>query len=114
MNEKNQAAISDSTPAVSSQSSRAGTISWDLAGRIGLLFVALCSIKLAMLVGLRVHLFEIHWRVDSEGYSWLDRVAFFAFAILVALHLWRLGDRCATGGVKTIRTANLCVLILGA
>jgi hypothetical protein len=114
MNEKNQAAISDSTPAVSSQSSRAGTISWDLAGRIGLLFVALCSIKLAMLVGLRVHLFEIHWRVDSEGYSWLDRVAFFAFAILVALHLWRLGDRCAASSVKAVRAANLCVLILGA
>jgi phosphoglycerol transferase MdoB-like AlkP superfamily enzyme len=114
MNEKNQAAISDAKPAVSSPTHRAGKISWDVAGRIGLLFAVLCSIKLVMLVGLRAHLFEIHWRVDSEGYSWLDRVAFFAFAILVALHLWRLGDRCATGGVKTIRTANLCVLILGA
>ena len=112
MNEKNQAAIS--RPAFSSQTSRARGFSWDVAGRIGLLFAVLCSIKLAMLVGLRVHLFEIHWRVDSEGYSWMDRVAFFAFAILVALNLWRLGDRCAAGGVQSVRAANLCVLVLGA
>jgi hypothetical protein len=114
MNETNQAAISDAKPSSSSPAIRAGTISWDLAGRIGLLFIALCSIKLVMLAGLRAHLFEIHWRVDSEGNSWLDRVAFFVFAILVALHLWRLGDRCAAGGVKMIRAANLCVLFPGA
>jgi phosphoglycerol transferase MdoB-like AlkP superfamily enzyme len=107
------AATSNSQPGLSSPTLRAGNISWDVAGRIGLLFAALCSIKLAMLVGLRVHLFEIHWRVDSEDYSWLDQVAFFAFAILVALNLWRLGDRCAAGGAKTVRAANLCVLILG-
>src|SRR5262249_13099994 len=112
MNETNQAAVS--APSTSSPAPRAGKISWDVAGRIGLLFIALCSIKLVMLAGLRAHLFEIHWRVDSEGYSWLDRVAFFSFALLVALHLWRLGDRCAAGGVKTVRAANLCVLVLGA
>lgn len=84
-----------------------------MAGRVGLLFLVLCSIKLAMLVSLRGHLFEIHWRVDSQGYSWLDRVAFFAFAILVALNLWRFGDRCAESGVRTVRVANLCVLLLG-
>ncbi len=115
MNEKNQAATSRSKPPFGSPSSCAVGISWDVAGRVGLLFVALCSIKLAMLAGLRGHLFEIHWRVDSQGYSWLDWVAFFAFAILVALNLWRLGDRCAAaGGVPAVRAANLSVLILGA
>src|SRR5579862_9728171 len=113
MNETNQAALSDSKPSLSSPTSRAEKISWDVAGRIGLLFLALCAIKLAMLVGLRAHLFEIHWRVESQGYSWLDRVAFFAFAILVALHLWRLGDQCAAGGAPSVRAANLCVLALG-
>jgi len=113
MNEKNQAATSK--PPSRSLTPRTVSLSWDVAGRVGLLFVVLCSIKLAMLAGLRTHLFEIHWRVDSQVYSWLDRVAFFGFAILVALHLWRLGDRCATGGgVPTVRAANLCVLILGA
>jgi hypothetical protein len=113
MNEKNQAATSNSKPGFGSKTSLMEGISWDVAGRVGLLFVVLCSIKLAMLLGLRVHLFEIHWRVESQGYSWLDRVAFFAFAILVALNLWRLGDRCAASGVQTVRSANLCVVLAG-
>lgn len=89
-------------------------ISWDVAGRIALLFAVLCSIKLAMMVGLRVHLFEIHWRVETESYNWLNQAAFWSLAVLVAANLWLLGNRCATGGLPAIRAANACVLVLGA
>jgi hypothetical protein len=113
MNEKEKPATSHSAPASGSKTSQKGTISWDVAGRIGLLFAVLCSIKLAMLVGLRVHLFEIHWRTEVDANSWLDQAAFFLFAILVATHLWRLGDWCTTLGIQTVRAANACVFALG-
>jgi len=73
-------------------------IPWDVAGRIGLLFSALCLIKLVMIAGFRKHLFEIHWRMGVSPHGWLNQAAFLIFAILVALNLWRLGTRCAFGG----------------
>jgi len=89
-------------------------IPWDVAGRIGLLFTALCLIKLAMLAGFQRHLFEIHWRTDwVVPKSWMNLAAFLMFAILVALNLWQLGTRCAADGARTVRAANLCVLALG-
>jgi phosphoglycerol transferase MdoB-like AlkP superfamily enzyme len=90
-------------------------IPWDVAGRIGLLFTALCLIKLVMLAGFQKHLFEIHWRTDGVmPHGWLNQTAFLIFAILVALNLWRLGTRCAADGVRAVRAANVCVLVLGA
>ena len=90
-------------------------IPWDVAGRTGLLFAALCLIKLAMLAGFQRHLFEIHWRTDWVlPNNWINPAAFLIFAVLVALNLWQLGGRCAADGVRTVRAANLCVLALGA
>src|ERR1700733_1401458 len=103
MNEKDQPAKSDSR-AVTDLSGNLPqqehprifsrwVIPWDVAGRIGLLFVALCSIKLAMLIGFQVHLFEIHWRLDEgKPPRGLNPAAFFIFSIFVAVSLWRLGE----------------------
>ncbi len=90
-------------------------IPWDVAGRIGLLFTALCLIKLMMLAGFQKHLFETHWRVDQVLFhNWVSLLAFYIFTILIALNLWQFGNRCAEGGAGMVRTANLCVLGLGA
>ncbi|MDR3457079.1 MAG: LTA synthase family protein [Verrucomicrobiae bacterium] len=102
--------------AITSSPSRRGVaISWDVFGRAGLLFVVLCLIKLAMLAGFRKHLYELHWRLDlSTQHTWLNQAFFFIFALLVAVTIWRLGTRCAAGGLRMVRAANLCVLALGA
>lgn len=91
-------------------------VPWDIAGRILVFFAGLCAIKLVMLTGFRVHLYEIHWRLDlSRPYTWVNRTAFFVLAALVAAHLWRLGNRCAAdGGVKMVRSANACALVIAA
>src|SRR5277367_4664544 len=90
-------------------------IPWDVGGRIGMLFVALCLIKLVMLVGFRAHLFEIHWRIGSAQYNWVNQAAFYAFAILAGLSLWQFGTRChSIGGVRAVRSGNACVLLIGA
>jgi hypothetical protein len=89
-------------------------ISWDVFGRIGLLFIALCAIKLVMLVGFRKHLFEIHWRFNLPPENWLNRTAFYIFAVLTGLNLWRFGKKCSVAGTPVVRMANLCVLTLGA
>jgi len=94
---------------------RRGIVPWDVAGRIGLLFAALCLIKLVMLAGFHKHLFETHWRVGQMLFhNWANLLAFYIFALLIALHLWRFGNRCAAGGAAMVRAANLCMLGLGA
>ena len=92
-----------------------GKIPWAVAGRIGLLFVALCLIKLAMLVGFHKHLVEIHWRIASGWFQgWGNLLGFYIFTLLVALNIWQFGNRCAAEGVATVRAANGCVMGLGA
>ena len=94
--------------------SRRWAIPWDLAGRIGLLFVALCAIKLVMLLGFHKHLVETHWRIDRGWFhDWSNELGFILFAPLLAINLWLFGNRCATAGVATVRAANACVLGLG-
>ena len=89
-------------------------VTWDIAGRIGLLFAALCLIKLVMLAGFQKHLFETHWRVGQVLFhNWANLLAFYIFAFLIALNLWQFGNRCAAGGVATVRAANVCVMGLG-
>jgi arylsulfatase A-like enzyme len=88
-------------------------VPWDVGGRIILLFTALCLIKLAILVGFQKHLFEIHWRTGTITYTWVNKVVFYVFAILVGLNLWRLGTRCMAGNARMVRAANICVLALG-
>jgi hypothetical protein len=82
--------------------------------RIGLLFVALCLIKVTLLVGLQKYLFEVHWRVGGEPYNWLNEAGFYLFAVLVGLHLWKLGTQCLAAGTRVVRAANAWVLVLGA
>lgn len=89
-------------------------IPWDIAGRIGLLFTALCLIKLAMLFGFRKHLYEVHWRVGTAPEGWLNPVVFYGFALLTGLNLWQLGKKCAQQNARAVRFANACILILGA
>ena len=90
-------------------------IPWDVAGRIGLLFVALCLIKLVMLVGFHHHLIQIHWGLLKVApfQNGSSQLAFYIFIILLVLNLWRFGNRCAACGAGLVRTANGCVLGLG-
>jgi len=81
--------------------------------RIIALAAGLSLIKLLMLVAFRKHLFETHWRVDAESAGWINGPAFGVFALLVGFHLWTLGTRCAATGLRAIRTANLCIIVLG-
>jgi hypothetical protein len=82
--------------------------------RIGLLLLALCLIKMALVVGFRKQLFESHWRISGLPYSWVNEVGFCLFSVLVGLHLWRLGTHCMAAGRRAVRVANVWVLILGA
>ncbi len=90
-------------------------VSWDVAARIGLLFAALCLIKLAMLLGFHNHLIQIHWGIVRKApiQNWGNLPVFSIFALLLAMNLWQFGNRCAVMGVATVRTANVCVLGLG-
>ena len=90
------------------------TIPWDVAGRIGLLFLTLCALKLAKLAVFRKHLFEIHWRANAEVYDWVNDAAFYLFVALVGLNLWQFARRCSGEGARTVRTANALVLLAGA
>ncbi len=87
---------------------------WDVAGRILLLFGTLCLIKLIMLIGLQKYLFQEHWRTSSPPLTWVNYAAFGAFVILVGLNLWQFATRCSRSGARTVRIANLAILILGA
>jgi phosphoglycerol transferase MdoB-like AlkP superfamily enzyme len=93
---------------------RSFQVSEKVWGRAGLLFAALSLIKAVMLFGFRKHLFETHWRVSSERYDWMNEVAFYVFAVLVGLVVWRIKDLCAGAGTRVIRLANVSVLGLGA
>jgi hypothetical protein len=82
--------------------------------RILVLFLALASIKIALLVGLGRHLGEIHWRVGASRTTWCHpEVACYLFVCLGVLSLWRLARHCRSVGVKAVRAANGIVLGLG-
>jgi phosphoglycerol transferase MdoB-like AlkP superfamily enzyme len=91
----------------------AATNSSGVWSRAAILFAALCLIKLVMLWSLQKHLFEIHWRVSVEKVTTLNAVAFYLFALLIGLNLWKLAARCMLGGARLVRSANACVLFLG-
>jgi hypothetical protein len=78
------------------------------------LFLALGSIKIALLVGLGRHLGEIHWRVAGSRTTWCPpAVACYLFVGLGVLSLLGLARHCRLVGVKAVRTANGIVLGLG-
>ncbi len=77
------------------------------------IFGALALIKVFLLIGLRKHLQEIHWRTGDEPAGWLNLVTFCALAGILAYTLFRLGRQCRTGGVRAVRVANAMVLGFG-
>lgn len=82
--------------------------------RVGVGFAALCLVKLVMMVSLRKQLFEIHWRVSNQPPTWLNDFAFYLFALLAGLNLWKFSTRCMPAGARVVRAANACILFLGA
>ena len=109
----NASAGTDSSSCAAPRSWRASLTSPSVVSRIGIGFAALCLIKLIMLFSVRKELFEIHWRVSDEGITWLNWLAFYSFAALVGVHLWKFGNRCMPAGPKVVRVANVGVLFLG-
>jgi hypothetical protein len=82
--------------------------------RILVLFLALASIKIALLVGLGSHLSEIHWRVGVPRTTWCHpAIPCYLFICLGVLSLARLGRHCRSVGVRAVRAANGIVLGLG-
>lgn len=84
-----------------------------LWSRIAAGFAALCIIKLILLVSVRKELFELHWRVGDVSPGVLNSIAFYLFAALVGLNVWKLATRCLPAGVRVVRAANLAILFLG-
>src|SRR5947208_4379478 len=66
--------------------------------RLLLLFLLLSGVKLALLLTLGKHLFEIHWRVQATEISPLDYLSFAVFVLIGALILARLAHYCRSQG----------------
>ncbi len=98
---------------VASKTGRFPSLPANAWARIQVLFFALVSIKLILILGLRKHLYEIHWRVSDEEASTLGKVAFYVFVGLGVLSLVDLGRRCQAVGLRALRAANFAVLGLG-
>jgi phosphoglycerol transferase MdoB-like AlkP superfamily enzyme len=120
MSENRKSAGIHSQPVENSSDAKTNTpkahwcaIPGDVGGRIGMLFITVCLIKLTMLVGFRRYLFEIQWRIGSWHYNWVNEAAFYAFAVLVGLSLWQFAMRCSAGGAPVVRAANAGVLLAG-
>jgi len=81
--------------------------------RIAIVFAGLVIVKLALMVELRKHLHEIHWRVDGQPTTWVNYASFYGFLVLGLLSLVELARRCREVGLKAVRAANALVLVLG-
>ncbi len=81
--------------------------------RIQVLFLALAIVKIFLLLGLRKHLFEIHWRVAAEEPTVVGTLAFYVFVMLGVYSLVELGSCCRRVGIRATRAANFIVLGLG-
>lgn len=67
-----------------------------------------------MLIGFQKYLFQVHWRVGSLPFTWVNLAAFGVFVVVLGLNLWQFAARCSAGGARTVRAANAGILILGA
>lgn len=81
--------------------------------RAVVIFGALAAIKLILLVGIRKHLQEIHWRTGDEPVGWLNVLTFCALAGVLAFTLFRLGRQCRPAGARAVRVANAVMLFFG-
>ena len=83
------------------------------ASRMVIVFVALASIKLALLIGSGKHLHEIHWRVGRPPSGWSCYAALFAFVGIGVWSLVQLGRHCQPVGIRAVRAANAIVMLFG-
>jgi len=74
---------------------------------------ALSAVKVALLVVLRKHLFEIQWRFGGSEFAWGDYIAFAVFVCLGVASLIELGRHCQSVGTRAVRAANASVIGLG-
>ncbi len=84
-----------------------------MASRIVVVFGALALIKLVLLIGLRKHLQEIHWRTSGDSVSWMGSFAFYVLAGVLVYTLIQFGKQCQPAGVRAVRVANALVLGFG-
>ena len=110
--------FSATSPDSKHASVRAGWRSWlvvppTVASRIVVIFGALALIKLILLIGLRKHLQEIHWRTSGDSVSWVGSFAFYALAGVLVYTLIQFGRQCQPAGVRAVRVANALVLGIG-
>lgn len=84
-----------------------------IASRALVIFSSLAVIKLFLLIGLRKHLQEIHWRTSDEAVGWLNLGTFCALAGILSYTLFRLGRQCRASGLRAVRVANAVVLGFG-
>lgn len=82
-------------------------------GRLLVLLGSLALIKTVLLIGLRKHLQEIHWRTSGDSLNWLGMFAFYALAVVLVYNLVQFGRRCQPGGVRAVRVANALILAFG-
>ncbi len=82
--------------------------------RVLLLFGILCAVKITMFVGLRRHLYEVHWRVDGQPFSWVNHAVFYSLVALTTLNIWHFSRRCRAMGSSSVRNANGLVIALAA
>lgn len=78
--------------------------------RIVVLLAALVIVKLVLLIVMRKHLQEIHWRVSGQPTTWLSYVAFYTLIGVGVCTLLELGRRCRAFGVRAVRRVNLIIL----
>jgi len=81
--------------------------------RMVVIFGALGLIKLTLLIGLRKHLQEIHWRNSGDPMSWVGTLAFYSLAGVLVNSLIQLGRQCQPAGLRAVRVANATVLAFG-
>jgi hypothetical protein len=85
----------------------------EIEARIFVLFAALALVKLALILGMAKHLHEIHWRVEQFEPTWLNYAAFYGTIAIFVAGVCALGNSCRKVGVRTVRVANLIIIILG-
>ncbi len=102
-----------SIPTGASEGARPGSEFARIWGRVVALFAGLVVVKLAMIVELRQHLYQTHWRLTERNAGPVDHLAFYALIALGAYGIVRIGRGCRDLPVSSARTANLWLLFLG-
>ncbi len=84
-----------------------------VTSRLVVIFGVLAVVKVILIVGLRKHLEEIHWRYSTLPLTWLNTFAFYAVGAVMVYSLIQLGRQCQPAGVRAVRAANAMIVGLG-